>query len=59
MSNRGVPQADRFVSDRSRILTLTNTIPELNQATTVSGELKNAFADLVEGKLNLARVNLL
>ncbi|MDF5716510.1 MAG: hypothetical protein PUP93_22210 [Rhizonema sp. NSF051] len=59
VNNPEVPQADLFVSDRSRILTLSTTIPELDQATTVSGELKNAFSDLIDGKLNLARVNLL
>ncbi len=59
VNNPDVGPPDRFVSDRSRILNLSTTIPELDQATTVSHELKSAFLDLIDGKLNYARVNLL
>ena len=59
VKNNSELQPDSFVNDRSRILALSTTIPKLDQATTVSGELRSAFLDLLDGKLNYARVNLL
>lgn len=50
---------DAFVRERNRILSITNTIPEIEQATEVSQELRSSFLDLLDGKLTLARVNVL
>ncbi len=50
---------DDFVNNRGHILALTTMIPELEQATKVSGELKSSFLDLIDGKLTPNRVNVL
>ena len=59
VTEQKIVNPDGFVRERNRILSLTNTIPEIEQATQVSQELRSSFLDLLDGKLTLARVNVL